>query len=97
MKNVKKSKGHPNFVTALVLVVLLAVMALELVQVYGKLRTAKKEQAAITAQVQQLQQQNDALESDLSKAGDEEFMKELARTQLGLAESGERIFYDVND
>lgn len=97
MKKVKKNKRRPNFVTGLVLVVLLAVMVIELGQVYGKLRTAKREQADISAQIQQLQQQNDALESDLSKAGDEEFVKELARTQLGLAESGERIFYDVNN
>ncbi len=81
----------------LVLVVLLAVMAIELVQVYGKLRLAKREQVSITAQIQQRQQENDALEADLSRAGDTEFIMELARAQLGLAESGERIFYDVND
>ena len=28
---------------------------------------------------------------------DEEVIKDLARDQLGLAEAGERIFYDVND
>ena len=33
----------------------------------------------------------------LAKKGDEEFIKDLARDQLGLAEEGERIFYDVND
>jgi cell division protein FtsL len=81
----------------LVLVVLVVVMAIELVQVCGKLRSAKREQAEIAAQVQQLQQENDALEADLARAGDTEFIMELARTQLGLAESGERIFYDVND
>ena len=41
--------------------------------------------------------ENETLESDLSRADDEDFIMELARTQLGLAESGERIFYDVND
>ena len=97
MKKTKNNKRRPNFVTGLVLVVLLAVMVIELGQVYGKLRAAKREQADIGIQIQQLQQQNDALESDLSKAGDEEFVKELAGTQLGLAESGERIFYDVNN
>ena len=30
-------------------------------------------------------------------ADDEEFIKRLARDLLGLAEEGERIFYDVND
>ena len=48
------------------------------------------------AQVEQRKQENAALEADLSKSDDEEFVKDLARDQLGLAESGERIFYDVN-
>lgn len=94
MKKAKKSKSRPNFVTTLVLVVLLAVMAIELGQVYGKLHTAKKEQASVAAQVQQLQQQNDALASDLSKAGDEEFIKELARENLDMIDAGGRMFID---
>ncbi len=97
MKEAKKTRKGPNFITMLVLVVLLAVMAIELVQVYGKLRTAKQEEAGLSAQIQQLQQENDSLEADLARAGDTDFIMELARTQLGLAESGERIFYDVND
>ena len=36
------------------------------------------------------------LECDLGKANDKEFIKGLAKVQLGLAEDGERIFYDVN-
>jgi len=97
VKKAKKTGRRPNFITMLVLMVLLAVMAIELVQVYGKLRTARREQTSLSAQIQQLQQENEALESDLSRADDEDFIMELARTQLGLAESGERIFYDVND
>jgi len=97
VKKARKNVRSPHFITMLVLVVLVAVMAVELVQVYGKLRTAKREEADLSAQVQQLQQENDALESDLAHADDKEFIMELARTQLGLAESGERIFYDVND
>ena len=47
--------------------------------------------------MQQKQQENQALQSDLDKKDDTEFIKGLARDQLGLAESGERIFYDVNE
>jgi hypothetical protein len=42
-------------------------------------------------------QENEALRSDLSKKDDPDFIKGLARDLLGLAEEGERIFYDVND
>ena len=94
VKKAKKSKSRPNFVTTLVLVVLLAVMAIELGQVYGKLHTAKKEQASVAAQIEQREQQIDALESDLSKAGDEEFIKELARENLDMIDAGGRMFID---
>lgn len=96
-KNANKTKRGPSFITALVLVVLVAVMGIELVQMSSRLRSARSEEAAIAAQVQQRRQENEALKADLSKADDVEFIKDLARSQLGLAEEGERIFYDVND
>ena len=46
--------------------------------------------------LEQQKKENSALESDLGKANDKEFIKGLAKDQLGLAEDGERIFYDVN-
>jgi len=52
---------------------------------------------AAEEQLTQQQQENDALRSDLAKKDDESFIKALARDLLGLAEEGERIFYDVND
>ncbi|NLU23380.1 MAG: hypothetical protein GXW99_01410 [Clostridiales bacterium] len=81
----------------LVLVVLLAAVGIELVQIYGKISTAKAQESQISAQVQQQQQANDALQSDLDKADDPDFIQELARNQLGLAQDGERIFYDVSN
>ena len=62
-----------------------------------RLNEAAQQQAALERQLQQQTQENQALESDLAKKDDEEFIKDLARDQLGLAETGERIFYDVND
>ena len=63
----------------------------------AQLLQAAQQQAALERQLQQQTQENQALESDLAKKDDEEFIKDLARDQLGLAEAGERIFYDVND
>lgn len=71
-------------------------MTFQTIRVRERVSDARQQQASISAQVQQRQQENAALESDLNKAGDESFMKDLAREELGLAESGERIFYDVN-
>ena len=69
----------------------------ELIRVGKRLNEAAQQQAALERQLQQQTQENQALESDLAKKDDEEFIKDLARDQLGLAEAGERIFYDVND
>ncbi|MBQ3725042.1 MAG: septum formation initiator family protein [Oscillospiraceae bacterium] len=93
----KKTRRKANPLLIAVLLVLVAVLAVETAQVYRKLSYARQEQASLAAQVEQQTQANDALKADLSKAGDENFIKGLARELLGLAESGERIFYDVND
>ena len=68
-----------------------------MIQVNQRLGEAKVQEASLTRQMQQQEQENEALRSDLAKKDDEEFIKDLARDQLGLAEAGERIFYDVND
>ena len=56
----------------------------------------KLTESVLSQQLTQQQQENDALRSDLAKKDDESFIKALARDLLGLAEEGERIFYDVN-
>ena len=71
-------------------------MGIELVQLSGKLKAARGELSALTFQVQQRTQENDALRSALDKADDAEFIKDLAREQLGYIESNGRLFIDVH-
>ena len=96
MKNRKKAKKRGGIV-ALVLLLLIAVAGFEVVQVYGQIRSAQVTEQQLKEQVAAQQQANASLREDLERADDEEFIKELAREQLGLAEPGERIFYDVNN
>ena len=84
------------FVRGIEYTLLLAVVSVELIRVYGQLDSAKSQREAMSQELEQQKKENSALESDLSKAGNEEFIKGLAKDQLGLAEDGERIFYDVN-
>ena len=93
----KKRAGRTSPLILLVVAVLVVVLGVEIFQVYQKLSYARREEASLTEQLAEQQQENDALRSDLNKADDEEFIKSLARDLLGLAEEGERIFYDVND
>lgn len=93
----KKTKKRSSPILLLVIALLVVVLGVQIVKVYGQLKTAQTEEAALSQQLKQQQQENDALRSDLEKKNDESFIKALARDLLGLAEEGERIFYDVND
>ena len=92
-----KKKRKPNPLILLVIAVLVVVLSVKIIQVYQKVSAAKAEETALEQQLAQQQAENDALRSDLNKAGDTGFIKRLAREFLGLAEEGERIFYDVNE
>ena len=95
MKQDKKKKRRAP-ITLVVLVVLVAVVSVELLRVYGQLDSAKTQRDTMGQQPEEQKKENSDLESDLGKANDKEFIKGLAKDQLGLAEDGERIFYDVN-
>ena len=95
MKQDKKKKRRAP-ITLVVLVVLVAVVSVELLRVYGQLDSAKTQRDTMGQQLEEQNKENSDLESDLGKANDKEFIKGLAKDQLGLAEDGERIFYDVN-
>lgn len=95
MKQDKKKKRRAP-ITLVVLLVLVAVVSVELLRVYGQLDSAKTQRDTMGQQLDEQKKENSDLESDLGKANDKEFIKGLAKDQLGLAEVGERIFYDVN-
>ena len=97
MARSKKAKKRTSTALLLVLIALAVFIGIELIQVNQRLGEAKVQEASLTRQMQQQQQENEALRSDLVKKDDPDFIKELARDQLGLAEEGERIFYDVNE
>ena len=94
-KTKKKKKTSPLLV--MVLAVLIVVLAVQVFNVYSDLADARQQEASLSDALSQQQQENDALRADLAKKDDENFIKSLARELLGLAEEGERIFYDVNE
>ncbi len=62
---------------------LLAVVSVELIRVYGQLDSAKSQRETMSQELEQQKKENSALESDLSKAGDEEFIKAWLRVRAG--------------
>ncbi len=95
MKNKRRTRKRGGIVL-LVVLLLIAVVGFEVVQVYAQISDAQEQEDLLSVQIEEKKLANAALMEDLARADDEEFMKELAREQLGLAEPGERIFYDVN-
>lgn len=81
----------------LLMAALVVALGIQIVRVYGQLHVAQREETALDQQLTQQQEANEALRSDLARKDDESFIKALARDLLGLAEEGERIFYDVNN
>lgn len=96
MKKEKKTRKKGGIVL-LALLLLIGVVGAKTIDVAGDIREAKAQEAAISLQLQEMQQANASLKEDLSRADDEEFIRELARDLLNMAEPGERIFYDVHN
>ena len=94
-KTKKRRKTSPLLL--LVLAALIVVLAAQVVSVYSDLADARAQEAALSDALAEQQAENDALKADLEKKDDTNFIKALARELLGLAEEGERIFYDVNE
>lgn len=94
----KKPAGRAKLAAMLVLLVLLTAVTIEVVNLYGsRLPDIQRKSDELDRAIQQTEQENDALRSDLEHAGDPDFIQDLARDELGLATDGERIFYDVNN
>ena len=72
-------KHRTNPILRLVILALVVFLGVELIRVGKRLNEAAQQQAALERQLQQQTQENQALESDLAKKDDEEFIKDLAR------------------
>ncbi len=93
----RKQTRKGGFFTALLVVLLLALLTTHLLRQQGKIRDAEQQQAALAAQIEQTQQDIAELESALEKKGDEEYLQELARSELGMVAPGEKVFHDVSN
>ena len=79
-----------------IIVLLPAVAAtVTLVSLQAQLAEKRAQAAALEAEVAAAAQENQRLEATIEAAGTEEGVKDIARQKLGLAESGEIVFYDI--
>ena len=92
----EKKKRRASPVALIVIAALILLVLVQIVQVYSQYRSMQAEESALSEQEASLQQENEALRSDLSKKDDPAFWEQLARKFANMVKQGERIFVDPN-
>lgn len=87
--------GAAGILTKVVLVAVLAYAGATLLHLQNQLQTAREQETQLAAQVQELQDKNNALRSDIAASGDPDKLEDVARSELGMVESGEKVFYET--
>ena len=91
----RRRKRVSGFLTGLILLVLILGAGVQLYRLQGQLRTARAEEAALSAQIAQLEKENEALSADIANAGDPELIEKIAREELGMVMQNEKVFYTI--
>ncbi len=91
----KSRKG--GVFTGLLLLTLALLLGTLLLSQHEQIKTAKQQEAELAAKIEQTRQDNAALEAALEKKDDEEYLQELARSELGMVAPGEKVFHDVSN
>lgn len=90
----KNEKKRPSSrLTALLLLVLLIGFGVQLYNMYGQLQAARAEQEVYAQRLTALQETNERLERDIANSDDPDLIEDIARNQLGMAKTNEKIFY----
>lgn len=92
-----KPKKHVNIMAALLVLILLTLVGWQLLRLRDQLDGARAERTELAERVAKQEQENRALEAALERAEDPEYLRELARDQLGMVSPGQKDFYDVSN
>ena len=87
-----KKKKSGNLLVHVVILLLLATVGWRLHALQGQVRAAQAERDQYARQVENVQQENETLRSDIAEGPTEEKMKELAREELGMIDSNSYLF-----
>ena len=90
----RKRRRAGGFLTGVVLLLLIFGVGVQLYRMQNRLKTAREEEAALAAQIAQLEEENQDLQDDIDHAGDPEMIEKIAREELGMALKNEKVFYN---
>lgn len=89
----KAAKKRPGGkLTAIILLALFLGIGIQFLNMYDRLQEAREEEAVYAAQLADLQETNAKLAEDIANSQDPELIEEVAREDLGMAATGEKIF-----
>lgn len=88
---------HSSFLTRVIIIALLVYMAITLLNLQSQIQDAEEDLEEYETQIEQQEQINAQLQSDVENGTDEEELEDIARYKLGLVEPGEKVFYDITN
>lgn len=89
--------GRGGWMTGAVLLGLAIYAFISLLNMRAKMTEANRTESELQAQVEQLQEENAALEYAIEHQNDPETIEDIARSELGLVMPDEVIFYDAGE
>lgn len=88
---------HSGFLTRIIIIALLVYMVITLLDLRGKIQSAQADLESYQTQIEQQEQANAQLQSDVENGTDSQELEDIARYKLGLVEPGEKVFYDITN
>ena len=91
-----KPKKRAGALVVLLVLALLLTLGYELTSIRAKVAAAEEERSVLAERVARQEQENRSLEAALARSEDPEYLRQLAREQLGMVSPGQKDFYDVS-
>ena len=86
-----------NWLTLVVIAGVIAYAVIALMNMRTKVAEANETEAELRRQVEQIQEENAALQYAIDNKDDEKTIEDIAREKLGLVLPDEQIFYDTGE
>ena len=96
-KKEKRARIKTGFFTKVLILMLLAALGGQLSHLRGQVAQAQAEKEEYAALVAEQQQKNDQLQAGIDNGGSEEEMTRIARSELGMVDPNEKVFYDTSN
>ena len=92
----KQHKKRRSPLPTLLALGVLVILVWQMLALGGRISDARAQVKALTAEAQALTMANETLTDEINHASDKDLIMDIARSELGLVEPGEMVFFDQN-